>query len=471
MEILSKSTGWIIIIIYLISMLLISFIYSSGRKKTKLYYFVSNRSISKNIGAFSIAITWIWAPALFIASEKAYTQGILGVFWFTVPNILTLIIFGFFAEKLRAKIPQGWTFAGFIKDNYSKRVHSLFLVENFGLQILSFAVQILAGASIISRLTGISFLYLSIAFGIMPFLYTIRNGIKSSIMTDYWQMFWILAVIAVGIPIVINSTSLTTVIKGFNGLSGNYGNFFSKESLEVFLTFGIPVTIGLLSGPFGDQMFWQRAFSIKEKDVKSAFIRGALIFGIVPIGLAFLGFSLAGMNIKIQDTQLSNLEAIINFTPKWFIYPFVIMILSGLLSTADSIVCAVSSLVGNDVLQRIENKRNIFFSEKQVINISRLSMVAVAIIGISIANISGIKILYLFLIYGILRASVLLPTIYAIKEIKMSDAGLFWGILVSIFVGLPVFAYGKLYHINYLIIVGSLLALLGSGIISLFRKK
>lgn len=466
----SSTSGWILLIAYFVFVLLISYAYSVGKRKTKLYFLVSNRNVGQHAGALSIAITWIWAPALFIASEKAYTQGILGVFWFTVPNILTLVLFGYFAQKLRAKMPEGWTFAGFIQQNFSKRVHNLFLIENFGLQILSFAVQILAGASILSRLTGIDFIYLSIALSLMPFFYTIWNGIRSSIMTDFWQMIWILVVIFVGIPIVLNNTGLEPLTIGLSGISGNFGDFLSKESLDVFLTFGIPVTIGLLSGPFGDQMFWQRVFSLKGNHVKPAFIKGALIFGIVPIGLSILGFCLAGKSVQIQDTQLTNLEGIIHFAPKWFIFPFVFMILSGLLSTADSIVCAVSSLVGHDVLKRIENKKNIKFSEKKTITIARISMISVVFLGLLIANIPGIKILYLFLVYGILRSSVLLPTIYAIKGIKMSEKGLFWGIIVSIFIGLPIFTYGKLNGINSYIIGGAVLALLASGIISLLYK-
>ena len=50
----------------------------------------------------------------------------------------------------------------------------------------------------------------------------------------------------------------------------------------MFLGFGLPTAIGLISGPFGDQSFWQRVFSIKERYIGRAFLIGALVFGVVP---------------------------------------------------------------------------------------------------------------------------------------------------------------------------------------------
>ena len=52
---------------------------------TKKEFLVANREIGTFSGALSVAATWIWAPALFVSATKAYTSGIPGLFWFTVP--------------------------------------------------------------------------------------------------------------------------------------------------------------------------------------------------------------------------------------------------------------------------------------------------------------------------------------------------------------------------------------------------
>ena len=464
MKVLTNVEGWLMIIAYFAMVMTLAYFYGrKDRKRTKLSFLVANRTISGWQAAFSIAATWIWAPALFLAAEKAFTQGIAGVFWFTVPNVLTLVIFGFFATWMRKKLPEGFTFSDFIREKFSNRTHNLYLTESFGLQIMSFGVQLLAGGAILHKLTGISFFWITVCMAVIPFIYTYLKGIKASIMTDYWQMMWIAIVLLLGLPFIFSNAGADTVWKGLSGATGEFGSLFGGKSFDVFLAFGIPVTIGLLSGPFGDQMFWQRVFSIRKGEVKKAMFRSSLIFAIVPISLAIFGFAYAGSGLENVDTQLTNVQAAIAFAPKWFLWLFMFMILSGLISTADSIICAVSSIAGHDLIMRSKHKLD-------SVKVSRLAMILVTVLAVVIAN-SGITILYLFLIYGILRSSVLIPTVYAVKGIGMSEKGLFYGILTSILVGLPIFAYGKLTGNLTMILIGSFVAVLASGIISRFGKN
>jgi Na+/proline symporter len=264
-------------------------------------------------------------------------------------------------------------------------------------------------------------------------------------------------------------------------VTGSFGSLTDANGIDVMLSFGIPTAIGLLSGTFGDQMFWQRVFSIKEGQVKKSMLFAALIFACVPVSLSFLGFIAAGAHLDIQDTQLTNVASVIAFAPKWFVWPFLLLILSGLMSTVDSILCAVSSVSGHDVgvrlseskkwHERIQNRYFLFRIFGNEVRTAKMAMIAVAIFAIIIANIPGITIVYLFLLYGTLRSSVMLPSIWAIKGVKMSETGLFWGILLSLCVGLPIFAYGNLNGNVAMTVTGSLLTIGLSGVLSLFSKE
>ena len=479
MEILTKMDGVLLLMGYFaVLMLLVRFISEKGTKES---YLVADRKMPWWIAAFSIAATWVWAPSMFVAAEKAYTQGLVGVFWFVVPNVLTLVLFGYFASWMRKIKPDGWTFSAFIREKYSNRTHNLYLVESFGLQTLSLAVQLLAGATILHKLTGLPFFGTTLALALIPLAYTLTKGIKASIMTDFWQMLWIILVLVVGLPIIFSNTEPGTFADGLGGVTGSFGSLTDENGINVMLSFGIPTAIGLLSGTFGDQMFWQRVFSIKEGQVKKSMLFAALIFACVPVSLSFLGFIAAGAHLAISDTQLTNVASVIAFAPKWFVYPFLLLILSGLMSTVDSILCAVSSVSGHDISSRIFaskewcgrilDNRLLHFFLGDGRRMAKMAMIAVAIFAIIIANIPGMTIVYLFLLYGTLRSSVMLPSIWAIKGVKMSEAGLFWGILLSICVGLPIFAYGNLNGNVPMIVTGSLLTIGLSGILSLFSKE
>lgn len=479
MEGLSSLEGWALIATYFVAMMLLV-VFLRKHKKTKEEFLVANRSMPWLLTAFSMAATWVWAPSMFVASEKAYTQGLLGVFWFVVPNVLTLILFAFFANKMRKLRPDGWTFSDYIREKYSKRCHNLFLIESFGLQTMSFAVQLLAGATIFSKITGISFTATTVVMALCPLAYTFASGIRSSIITDFWKMLWIVVVLLLGLPIMFSSAGPEALFNGLGGISGGFSDLFSGNGLMVTLSFGIPTTIGLLSGTFGDQMFWQRVFCVKADKVKQTMIAASVIFAVVPISLAVFGFFAAGAGLAISDTQLTNVGAVMAFCPKWFLYLFFVLVLSGLISTVDSIICAVSSVAGHDVVKRLAMnekwhdriQKNIFlfilFANE--VRAARFAMIVVTVSAILIANIPGLTILYLFLLYGTLRSSVMLPTVFAILGKRMSERRLFYGILTSMIVGLPIFAYGNFAGNIPMIVFGSLFTILASGLMAIRRK-
>jgi Na+/proline symporter len=367
-------------------------------------------------------------------------------------------------RKLR---PEGWTFSDYIREKYSNRAHNMFLVESFGLQACSLAVQLLAGATIFHKVTGIPFFWTTLILVAIPLLYSLANGIRGNIISDFVKMGFIALVLLLGLPIMTSNAGIDTFFDGLAGISGDFGHLFDGNGIKVMLSFGIPTTIGLLSGTFGDQMFWQRVFCVKPENVKRTMITAAFIFAIVPVSLACFGFFAAGADLAIADKQLVNVGAVIAFMPKWFLYVFFLLILSGLISTVDSILCATSSVAGHDVVNRIEEKIG---RKLDSVKVARLTMIIIALVALCIANIPGITITYLFLFYGTLRSSVMLPTIFAIKGYKMSESGIFYGIIASLCIGLPIFAIGNLYGIVPMIVTGSLLTIGLSGAIALLKK-
>src|SRR3989339_1622940 len=101
MNLITQQEGLIILAIFGVAM--ISLVYFLTRRKmhSNERFLVADRQVSWWRGAFSIAVSWIWAPAIFIASLQAYTQGIAGAFWFIVPNILCFFVFAPLAIRLR----------------------------------------------------------------------------------------------------------------------------------------------------------------------------------------------------------------------------------------------------------------------------------------------------------------------------------------------------------------------------------
>src|SRR5260221_13469182 len=139
-------------------MLLITYVFARWDKwRTKDGFLVAGRNVGWLLGGFSIAASWIWAPALFVSIQMAYQKGLAGIFWFTFPNVIALAIFAFLAPTIRRQLPEGYTFPQFIKQRLSsERVHKLFLFPYIFYQLMAVTVQIYAGGNLLSLLTGIS---------------------------------------------------------------------------------------------------------------------------------------------------------------------------------------------------------------------------------------------------------------------------------------------------------------------------
>ena len=194
MNLMTTAQGAAIIAAYTALIYTITWIFSRGYGKNKIQFLLAERSVGKWQSAFSIAATWVWAPALFIASQKAYLHGFAGVFWFTVPNVACLIIFAFFADRIRKLLPDGFTLSGFIRTRFSQRVQVMYLIELFGLATCSFAVQLLAGAKILNMVTGISYPLITFLMAAIAIVYSVVYGLKASVITDYFQMILIIVV-------------------------------------------------------------------------------------------------------------------------------------------------------------------------------------------------------------------------------------------------------------------------------------
>lgn len=422
----------------------------NDKAKTEKEFNVSNRQIGTWSGALSIAATWIWAPALFVSAEKAYVCGWKGLAWFLIPNILCILFFTPFAGKIRKLFPEGVTLSGFMQEHYkSKSVGNVYRFQLGSLAFLSTGVQLLAGGKILSIITGIPFWLMTIILSVIAYSYSRKSGIIASVKTDALQMVLILLICSVAVPWALKLQGFGSVARGFDGVANTSG-------WEIMIGFGLPTAIGLISGQFGDQSFWQRAFSLKENTLKKSFVIGALLFGLVPLSMGVLGFIAGGSGFVFAETGFVNFELIKAILPAWFMIPFLFMVVSGLISTVDSNLCAMASLA-SDFTDKLKN--------------ARLSMILVLIGGVLIANIPNITVTDLFLFYGTLRASTLFVTLLTLCGKELHPTGVSAGVILSIIIGLPIFALGSIQSLALVKLLGSVLTLLISGVFALIYTK
>lgn len=442
----------------------ISYVFANDSNNTKSQYLVNDRKLGMWTAAFSISASWIWAPAMFISALKAYQQGWVAMVYFLGANALSLIIFAFLANRVCDRYKDGFTLSDFMGTQHSERVRYLYWFTLLGLTVGAFATQLYAGGKFIALISGLDFFYSSLLLSAVPLTYCLAFGFKSSVITDLAKMI-LLLIIGIGSAIAVTfSVGTDAVLAGINGANHQFVSLFDANGWLVFSTFGLATVVGLLSAPFGDQALWQRAFAISDATKRrTAFLWGTFFFILIPASMAVIGFAAAGTGFKPADPQFTNLFMIAKTLPVWAVMAFCVMILAGITSILDSKLSAVSSIAGHDMANKVWTDP----TDAQSMRIGKISMLVLAIFSIGIANIPGINLIHLFLMYGALRASTLLPTMIAmITEKPLAEAGVFYGVLISILLGWPLLAYGAFNSDPWMTVAGSSLGVLSSGIIS-----
>jgi Na+/proline symporter len=496
MAFISTTLGYWLLVIYGIFMILITIVFARWKQyKTIQGFLVAERNVNWWLGAASIAASWIWAPALFVSVQVAYEKGIPGIFWFTFPNIIALLLFIYLAPKIREKLPNGYTLPQWIRHKLkSEKVHKIYLFPYFFYQLMAVTVQLFAGGSLLYIITGIPLITGMIIMSVIVLAYSYISGLEASIVTDLIQFALIVIGVVIVVPLSIHAAGGMSVMTT-SGFSGNFGNIFDPG---VAFSFGIVTAIGLISGAISDQQYWQRAFAAKKKNIVPSFLFGALMFAIVPIALSSLGFLAANSSLGITlpegvDSSMIGIFTVSKFLSPAVIAVFVIMLLSALMSTLDSGIMAASSLYVRDV-KKYSDKENLVWEKtdegkvlnenekvisatlnKKAVKDSRVAMFAIVglgfLVALAITYIPGFGLQQLWWIFNTIAACVVVPTVLSLYWDKLDARGVFWGVLVAFVIGVPLFVYSNVINNALWIVMSSLFIILVSTAFCLILRK
>lgn len=463
------STGVGILVVYGLFAFAMTYWYSRGYDDNKTSFLVARRELNTFQGSLSVAAAWLWAPGLFISTQQAYVNGLVGLFWFCLGNFLTLGAFAYFAKKIREESPEGFTFSGYLKNRFSSRLQWLFVVEMMILATCAFAINLLAGSKTVETLTGINYTLATLLMAGVAILYSFRTGLKATVVTEVIKIIVVWAGVIILVPWVISEAGgWSTVVAGLGGRTGEGASILGTPfAWGIFTGFGAAAFLGHMGGPWGDNSFYQRAFSIKTGSIIPSYVIASFVFIVVPIMMGLLGFVAAGAGLEIPKAFWGTTNAITigTFLPPVASIIFAFMVFAGLVAILDSQFASVANMTGHDLFNQFKEGSD----DKDIITYARLGMVALAVAGLIIANIPGMQLVWLFLFFAVLRAAVWLPSMMSLlKPDWVTEPGMFWGILVAAIPGEALFVWGKMFGggsgITFL---GTLIAILGAPILTL----
>ncbi|MCC6347594.1 MAG: sodium:solute symporter [Nitrospirales bacterium] len=408
-------------------------------------FLVAGRRIGLGLGVSSVIASWTWAMAVMMSSAQAYTFGVSGLWWFTIPNGLAVIAVIPFGIYLRKHMPHGYTLSQYISVRFpgNKALYNVFIASMlFGCFIM--ALINLKGTSVVmSTIYGIDWRVVPIISGIVVIVYVSIGGMWNSAVTDTIQTFLITIPAAVVVVAVFEKVGGPGPV--FDAISSSKPpEFLQWSDPKTAIAFGITLALGLLSNTVSDQTFWERIWAVKAKYVSRIFLWGGAWFYGIPICFGLLGLVGVAMGLDLK-TMGGDAAAVGPFVVShlglsgWLVILYSIAIMAACISTLDSAFIGTSSVVSVDIVKRV----NPHVSDKRLLRYTRLAVGIVGILSILVI-LTGVDFVTIVLVTYALKTSVLIPLILAVFWKKVSGKGVLWGIISSIVIGMPIyFAKGE----------------------------
>ena len=436
----------IIVIGYLVGMLVIGYIVGKLKIKDADDYMVAGRRMGLFMVAFSLSANNIGGGSTTGLAGKAYTTWGMSAVWYVLAASIAMIPLAYFAPKIRKTMAV--TIPEVVGRRFGKFSSGFSAILNILALFCLTSSQIAASGSVVSVLTGIDTRICLIIAGIVVILYTTFGGMIADQISDLVQFIIILLGLAIATPFVI---------KGCGGWSA-IASKLPSEQLS-FTKIGWVAIIGYIFNYFctflsGPEMISRFESAKDEKTAQRASLLSAVLMAAMAVFPTLLG--LAALSVKESIGNPASGSAMMAVTQAYA--PTIITglvsaaIISATMSSADSNLLCMSTMIINDLYLPYSGKKLDGMKEVRATRLCNIICCAVAMFisffGINIVTMNtfafAIRCAGPFAAYGlglvIPRAtkhsgqiSIITGTIGVVVWQILSGGGFYLGILPVVF--------------------------------------
>jgi len=438
-EVIAVEGKWIyitVISVYMAIMIVVGII-ASKHTKTAKDYWVAGRRLGTLVLAGTFGATFISSVTMMGAPSSGYRFG--WSFWNVAhgtwigPLIMVLMI-QYFVRFV------GYTVPDIIEARYGSKSRPIAaLIVLFG----SFGyagVQIMAIGTVINVIMGLPFsVSLTIGTAIV-IIYTVLGGMIAVTWTDVVQfIILVFGMLTAALMVLKLTGGLASLNRAVASIDVTYLSPIGPYG-SAFMILGMAVAFGL--GNPSQPSYLARAFS--AKNVGS--IRIALGIGSLANVLCMGGGLIVGLGaLVILGTGISRVDIIFPLMVVKLFNPFlggllIAAIIAAIMSTADSFLLVAGTTIGRDFYQRYIN---IEATDRQLIVISRIVILIVGLVGLTIAIFYPESLMFLgAYVFGTVAAGLFFPLYIGMLWRRATSAAGIWG-MISGFVGTFVFTFFK----------------------------
>lgn len=394
------------IVVYLAIVLAVGFFFAKKNESASDFY-LGGRKLGPFVTAMSAEASDMSSYLLMGLPGLAYLSGVADVGWTAIGLAVgTYVNWLLVAKRLRryTHATNSFTLPQFFSDRYHDKKYILSTIA--AVVIIIFFVPYTASGfaacgKLFGTLFGADYMTAMIISAIVIVCYTAAGGFLAASTTDFIQsIVMTFALIFVLIFATINAGGVNAVISnaqalpGYLSLTSTYVAATGTSAPYTLLTIASTCAWGL--GYFGMPHILLRFMAIEDENKLKLSRRVASVWVVIAMGVAvvigIVGKSLTDVGV-IEVLESSNTETIViriaQFLSEFGIVPALIagLVLAGILactmSTADSQLLAASSSMSQNILQEACHLK---LSKKTSMLIARLTVVAIAVLGVFLAR-------------------------------------------------------------------------------------
>jgi Na+/proline symporter len=318
------------------------------RARTLDGFMLAGRNVGLALGSATALATWVTSNTTMLAPQIALELGVWGMLAYSTAS-LGLVLFAPLAGRIRRLMPGGYTSAEFVELRYGRAAWAVFLVLSLAYALAWLVSMGMAGGLLIEALTGIDYrVGMSVVLAVCV-AYTVCGGLHAVIGTDFIQSLVVLAGLLIVGACVLSRISVAEVHASVAAERPMLLQVaFPAALLAVFnnLLFG-------LGEVFHGNVWWSRAFAMREGVGGRAYALAGLFWWPVPVVAGFLGLAAPALGIGIaRPDMVAPIVAGTLLGPAGAVLVFVV-VFAAIASSVDSLLAATSDLVTKEVVWRL----------------------------------------------------------------------------------------------------------------------
>ena len=325
-----------------------------GRRATSYDGFaVAGRNVGLALGTATAVATWVTSNTTMLAPQFALQLGIWGALAYSTASF-GLFAFAPLSGRIRRLMPHGYTAVEFVRRRYGRLGSVPFLIISLFYAMTWLISMAMAGGKLLNALSGIPYeVGMTVVLAVCV-LYTLFGGMYAVIGTDFVQSIIILIGLVVVAIAVLMHVDIADV------------HHQLQDDRPMLLSILFPAALmalfnNMLFG-FGEifhsNVWWSRAFAMREGVGPKAYLLGGLLWLPVPIVAGFLGLAAPALGIGVsQPDTVGPMVAATLLGTGGALLVFVVVFCS-LASSIDSLLAATSDLVINDIAEPLAERIN-----------------------------------------------------------------------------------------------------------------